>query len=890
MRAPPSDGFVGRQDRLDAIQTALEAPSRLVTLTGPGGVGKTRLALEFASRSSARWVLLDVNGLRDPQAAVRTLIGAVPRARDLTRALHELRGTCLLIDGFEGLVESTLETIETWREKAHDTRFLVTSRVALDVAAERIVEVAGLNDDEALQLFRTRTVEGGRDSTDEPALTSLLERLDGLPLAVELAASRGRTLSLSELESRLDQGLDVLKTRRRDVRRQHTTIEATLAWSWELLSPEEQHTLSRCSLFRGAFALADAEAVVAFGDVSAENLIDHIEALCRHHLLARGADDTFEIHQLVRAFALARLPTTDLTIAETRHSAHLLQRTQKWLNLAMMYHQHMQGTASTVPTFDHANLEVVASSNTRTPQDRARALITLACIEGKSERTARRMPLFIETDAALSSADRHLRAQLRGIAESLPVYSRDRWCTTPQLRAEYAVAVEHNDPILAGLLCLVLARRENLERRHSETRQALRSAVRYARKANCPPMAEAAKQGLAQITMWTVSPDKAVRIARGWQRRYLNQGFTSLYILWSDILTYKLRQAGELDEAIEVGEAVLRALETTAIEPVQSERLCNVAGTFLASGNVADARRLLAQAEAIEPKGHRSPTWFLRGSVALAEGHLDVAHQQWSGFLESVRKLGTQNQRGELAGLLAMLQEVEGRRDAAWPLVQEALSFGSRHQPSSHAVDLAFRACLYAGEGQTDNAVQDLAAAHTEAQRWNLPWLDAPLHLLEAVVQLRLQAPHARTEAIRRFDAARQRQAPVAHPFLTVRLARHLLERELDSPLRRCLVIGPANTWFSTDDQPEPVDLASRPIARRLFSALVAGRLENPGKPLPIADLIAAGWPDDKARSTALENRLWVALSRLRKLGLGDRIARIDGGYAIPLDVSIQDP
>ena len=307
---PAPAHFLGRQADVAEVLKALST-HRLVTLTGPGGVGKTTLAQVVAARS--RRPAVYVVGLAEiaPGAdVVRAVLDALGRPapgdgdpyRSLSGALAQ-PGTVLVLDNCEHLVDPVAGLIGRLLTTCPDLRILATSRRALDLAAEHVHRLEPLDAASADRLFRARALAARPGQViDDRELKDLLRRLDGIPLAIELAAARTRTLSVGQIAERLP-GRPGLLTGARDAPARQRTLSAVIEWSWNLLDAVERRALARLALLADGFTLAAAEALVGPGAA------DVLDALVSHCLLAvreRGLP-RFHMLVIVRDFALGRL-------------------------------------------------------------------------------------------------------------------------------------------------------------------------------------------------------------------------------------------------------------------------------------------------------------------------------------------------------------------------------------------------------------------------------------------------------------------------------------------------------------------------------------------------------------------------------------------------------
>ncbi len=321
--ALPSYGtsFLGRDADVDDVRRAL-TPGRVVTVVGPAGAGKTRLAVEVAARVGLRpwWIDLSPIGPGRVAAAVASAL-AVPQvpgrtATDLVAARLGEAPALLLLDNCEHVASDAARLAEGLL--ARDARILATSREPLRVSGEAVHRLGGLAVPDAIRLF----VDRARVPETE-AVAELVERLDGLPLAIELAAGKLPWVSPAELAHELRERLSLLADGPRAAPARQRTLEAAIAWSFELLSGDERVVLRRLSVFPGGFDAAAARTVAGVADV--------LPALTRladaSLLVAEPAPDAtrYRLLMTVRAFSRERLAEADEAAATARrHRDHYL--------------------------------------------------------------------------------------------------------------------------------------------------------------------------------------------------------------------------------------------------------------------------------------------------------------------------------------------------------------------------------------------------------------------------------------------------------------------------------------------------------------------------------------------------------------------------------------
>ena len=333
----PLTSFVGREREVTEVSDLLER-SRLVTLTGAGGSGKTRLALETAVRTSADvegvW-LVELAGLVDPTLVPQAVASALGLREDSERtaeaivieALAQL--DCLLvIDNCEHVLQAVAELCAGLLAACARLRVLATSREPLNIGGEFAWPVPTLPAPagvpatvdvllrfDAARLFVERAATAlpgwapaGRDIAD---IARICARLDGIPLAIELAAARLRTLSLAQIASRLDDRFRLLASTRRDVLPRHQTLRAAVEWSYDLLDEAEQAVFARAARFAAPFTLEAAEEVCAGGDVDRSEVLELLSSLVTKSLIARitGADGAprYRMLESLRSFGRERL-------------------------------------------------------------------------------------------------------------------------------------------------------------------------------------------------------------------------------------------------------------------------------------------------------------------------------------------------------------------------------------------------------------------------------------------------------------------------------------------------------------------------------------------------------------------------------------------------------
>jgi predicted ATPase len=311
--------LIGRESDVAEITDVVRA-HRLVTLTGVGGVGKTRLALEAARQMSDEspdgvW-LFELAAVTDPAAipdAVAAVLGITQQpgmtlSQSIAMAL-EGRVRLLLFDNCEHVLDAAAALIEAILEKSATTRILVTSRESLGIADEQVWRVPSLDTDTAVGLFaeRARSVAQEFSPDDTAAISEICDRLDGIPLAVELAASRMASMTAGEVRDRLDHRFRLLVGSRRGLER-HQTLRHAVQWSYDLLDDDEKALLETSAIFAGGFTLESVCAVSGSDDDFAT--LDLLDTLVRKSLLTAdhsSGHTRFSMLETIRQFAEEQL-------------------------------------------------------------------------------------------------------------------------------------------------------------------------------------------------------------------------------------------------------------------------------------------------------------------------------------------------------------------------------------------------------------------------------------------------------------------------------------------------------------------------------------------------------------------------------------------------------
>ena len=323
---PFSDLFVGREKDLTTVMGSFEYGTKVLTLQGPGGVGKTQLAIHSANQMLTNFTggvwfidLSEAKTLMDivNRTADKLGIPMVEKEEDVAiAAISDAIGlqerNLYIFDNFEQVAKFASKTIGVWLQASLSSRFLITSQVRLNIPQEKIYTVAPLTMDDGLYFLKSRLLSLGHTQQwteeEEDILEQIVLTLDGLPLALEMIASRLRLLSLKQIHERLTQRFQLLQNKNQDVER-HASIYNAIDWSWSLLSDVQKSVFLQLACFRSGFILEDAEVIVdisAFPDATmVMDVVEHL--LDRSLLFISGEGPRFAMLRSIFDFAEQKL-------------------------------------------------------------------------------------------------------------------------------------------------------------------------------------------------------------------------------------------------------------------------------------------------------------------------------------------------------------------------------------------------------------------------------------------------------------------------------------------------------------------------------------------------------------------------------------------------------
>ncbi len=915
-RRAPRDRFVGREEELARLRAALSAGERLISLLGPAGVGKTRLALRHAELAGQEGEVFfadlseahseeDVVGALS--AALELPVTAQPTQEERRAQLHRAvaaRGPVLLIaDNCEQVTGPAAAELDALLHAAPALQLVATSREPLRLAGELRLEVRTLAPEEARTLYTARAeAAGAQVKNDEPAaLDALLAKLDGLPLAIELAAARAPVLSVRELAGRVDAQLTLLRSERRDLPERHRTLSAAVAGSWQALSAAEQAALAQLAVFRGGFTPEAAEAILGGEGVDPLELLQSLRERSLLRALPSSATGATRLglYEAVRAFAEERLVGAAKEEAHLRHARSVVKLADEVLE---QVDGAAEGRRRQALLAEQENLKAVLTRCERTaPALAARAALALALATADSTPMVQRQALQLRLEALCQASGEPLlagrAALLRGeLARAEGPTAAAGEAFTAALAAAQTCGARWLAAAARLQLSAVLAAQGDTD----GAQRSLEAALEDAR---------ALGDERAQGTILAQRGDAWMRVKRPAEadacyqaalpllQRADAQGRVGLVLTALGLIAAD-RGEPALSERLHV--QALEAFERVGDRRARLQALNNLAVLHSDTGALAQARARLTEGLAVA-----RADGFLLGegvfcanlaAVAQEEGQLEEAGALLDRSRELDLRLGVR--RSEAIGLLLRgMLELERER------LDEAAAAFAQARAGLEAVGLGGYALLARGFSAATVALRgDPARARVELAEVDAAFAGGSEPRTARIITALYGFPEVVEAAALRASSPEQSETKLSRAEVAARLPPGTMGRELRLVsrllLRRislaragasgaaALELGPEAEWFCAPGG-ERVSLSHRHPLRRILLALGEQREKCPGVPLSTVELSAAGWPGEKLVAGSGESRTWVALSTLRKLGLKELLRRTDVGYLLDADVPL---
>ncbi len=892
---------------------ALEG-ARLVTVLGPPGTGKTRLAKEYAlSILGTPWEraadgpssieagiffcdLSDAIGADDLLARLATTLGLdrVGAPSDLVETIATALGAewpaLVILDNFEQLVSprepgpSSVEVVAAlWAANAH-TRWLVTSRQRLGLAAETLFDLGPLTlprdgslESEAIELFvkRARAVSGAYAPGPEEIadIAALVTHLDGLPLAIELAAARTRVLHPREIIERLTDRFALLAKDSSTLGRGSATLWQTIDASWRLLSAEEQRALGLLSVFRGGFDVRAAEAVVA-SERGGPPTIDILQSLRDKSLvLVDEADPSqrrFTLLASIRAFASDRLDEAERAAGELRHARHYIESGKA---LGEKLATGGDPSAARRLAMEHENLLAVHRR-------------------------------FLDPARGGALKDAAIEAALV-VCQSASAYPYSFCLGLLDSAIAAAESLEHKPSTL--LLCRALEARGNLRRFVGRVEESIEDFERMR------SVAEAAgERSLSAAALSGLGNGATVRASWKEARSYFERAL-AIHVAERDrraegrtlaMLAATLYNEDAPEEARPLLERALALTRASRDRLYEGICVTSLGIVTLAQGSLSEARTFLSDGLRIHRDGGvrhwEGVTLSYLAMVEQESGRMAEAHELYARAIDLLVEVDVRRAEGLARFARASAWLSQGRVGEAKAELQHALDRCRAMAPDHEGLVLGALGAVAAIESDLVAAVDLFACADLALGPWARASFKAAIDAYRGILDVtRARADEGRAKRghLRAAQGRLEATAEASQRSFELRVARRELERAISdatarrdassSDPKRALVVGPRGLWFRPPRTKESVHLHRRRALQHILHDLALHREQAPGEALAIPRLVAAGWPGERVLAEAGTERVYTAVATLRRLGLKGVLLQRDDGYLLDASVPL---
>jgi predicted ATPase len=871
--------FVGRKAELEELAAYLDDHLRLISVVGPPGSGKSELARHLLEHvGPAESLVVDLAGVASSDEMARciatalgmTLAGSDAATDLIGNALAARTGLIVLLDNVDAAVDALAAALPGWLEAAPQILFLCTSREPLHLdLIETVSRLGPLAVREGAKLFehwaaRARSSElPAADAGDVRAIVDLLE---GNPLAIRLAACRAGALSTTELRTRLQKPLDVLASRQRDSDPRHRSIRAALQVSWQLLSEQGQRALSELSVFRAAFDLEAAEAVLSRGCASALDVLDDLQDRSLLRAYPAGPRARYQNYRTVRAFAAVHLDDSSRESVERRHADWVIERAERAaLDIDSLEAREALQSIEELSLELGAVVERFADEESELAIRAARILACAYNLRSPASTVGLLSPLIERCDKGTGAELELLIARAWAYRE---VREMDRAKGDAQRAAELAESV---------------GRSEEQARALQIVGDVDKQIGRYQEAANH-----------YQRALDALGPDRRgnslAGIAYGQALVQHLLGTTSGIGHYDEVLSI-CQQAGtaRIEARVDNSRAVLffehghtREAKASLLRSCSLSRLTggtqaegiawlSVGDIELQESDAQQAREAWKRAEAcFERMGFELGLGFVatgRASLALEENDLGRARALCERALSAALKVSFRTLSAQCHGLFAIADLFEGEIERASKRIHQAVQeIEVTRDARFYSLILSLSAWVHHLRGDADAARVDFQAA-----RQRLEELDTITASKREVVEILWRA--CRGESISEVAISGW------EPRIAKRLVAESGKNRASSPSAFSIAVARDAAWFAVDER--RVDLSRRGALRRILLALLKAQQEDPRRSLSVYELLEVGWPGQEIHAEAGAQRVYWVIATLRKLGLGPFLRTDEHGYAL---------
>lgn len=852
--------LIGRAQELVEVREAFQGSTRLVTITGPGGIGKTTLARVAARKLDAQRVWFcgfseatepaDLRGILAQASGVQPKSGLDASAIEglIFRQLRGARSGVVVADNAEHVLESLSELLERALAMCVDLRVLVTSRERLRLPGEQVIELGPLSSADAIALFiaRAQTARPGfvLSADDHQDAEHIASALHGMPLAIEIVANKASVLSVKAIAERLDRHLDLQAGHRFRGPERHRTLRAAIDWSWSLLEEDDRVALKCVSVFEGGFSCEAAESVL---QSQVQDPLESIEALRQKSLIqAQALEDStlrFGMFRSIKDYARERLGA-DSQSALQLHASYYAER---GLALARALRGPEAVQAKAALRRERFNLMAVHRRGLAGKVSAKHALATSLALD----------PLFLSE----ASGPRHLEL----LDAALKLSPEEE----PSLTARLCIARGRAMHRFGGDLELVF---EDYDRAHRISK-AVKS---FALEAEALGAIAGARYMLGALKEALEIGERALELAR----RADHELEAALQINETGVTLHML---GRFEEAeARYLEALERRRALGDLDGLGRTLAC-LGFLHQDRGRTEEAERCYGEARAIQSGlGNKDVEGIILGylgNLARRREEADAALVLYEKAQECLSQVGD-SQFFAVVNMDRGLLLLEQRPELAKGALEDALAaFAIAPEPLCEALTRGALAVCAARQGDFGQARAQMHQAKALIEDDSGGSRAVVLELFGGVMEL-LQYGAGRVAKWRaRLEALEPRTDYI---FLAGRiLKRALLQIE---PPDGALIVGREVFRIVPGEE---VSLVKRPTLARVLWALAEGWEDEDGEVLSAEVLFARAWPEERASAKAAQNRVRVALASLRKLGLRDVIQTVSGGYRFDPEVLV---
>ena len=894
---------VGRDDESETLADWLATGDRLVTLTGPPGAGKTLLARSVARDLHERnifeagvWYcsLREARTREDCIADVgRVLPIDFSQTTDLEESLELLvewlegRKLLLMLDDVEHVMDTLGELLEVSYSRVDDVRVLIVSREAVRYEPMRVHLLEPLSTEDAVALYLRVARRSPEDieALERERVRELVDRLDRIPLAVEVAAAQLPVLGPSDILDGVDEHLDLLRQQSRDSGEWESPLRDAIAWSWTHLEEWQRELLSQCALFNGAFSLRAARSVVSLDEFDrAPPVSQALNSVVQKSLVrlhdAKPQLRVFALYKSVAEFARSMRDDVETDVHD-RFVAYYIERVQQLVESidteeSLLAQEEFEfAYADLDAAFEHA-VEEDPKAAARLAEGMAKLILASSPQREIQSRIDRAMKGLERLDADDREA-RRLRARLFTVASrpwfrlSAPLteevgqnYERALALLDPEEDpVEYADAQSKYGYFLSSI------------GRVEEATAELQSAVELAEKIDRP-----------RIRVEALGCNGMLPFLQG------------------DIETARSRLGEAITLADDAGLQFYRCVGNNALALYEAS-----CGRFGAAA--AHAEEALRLAEELELSVQKVVALNGLGQYRLALGEFDVAEEHLKQGLEFAEESGIRSRRDELASNLGLIDMLNGDFEGAALHFDRAVGLARAFKRPEietqaflrlGALDLvqdnpgAGRECLdgarrvadKTGSRRADQLVE-IGSKYLrigEAVEASESGESERARALLAAIDTSVSGADSDVDALSPSKNARVHLEARVLEFTIVMVCREYGLLEVDDESTESIQIGPGARWFEFPGE-ERVDIARRTALRRILEHLVATYCEDPGGGSDVFELLDVGWPDEDLLPESGKARVYTAVATLRDFGFEGVLLTGNGGYFLDPEAAV---